>query len=166
MSRLRIFALIALITFALGIALVGNALAGEKVKLRVVWYGVKWQSVDVAGEEGRILYNNEQKGIVTVLQGNNLLDGMVITDVGCGDMNTKTGIGSAHGVNEWTDRDGDKIYWAWEGKGTKEFWSGPITIVRGTGKFQGLKGHAIWTYYGVAPNQAYADWEGEVQFSR
>ena len=166
MSRSKLIAFIVLITLAFGVALVCDALAGEKVKFRVVWYMVKFQSLDVAGEEGRILYLMEQKGIVTVLQGNKLLDGMVITDVGCGDQNTKMGTGSAHGVNEWTDRGGDKIYWTWEGKGVKGVWSGPITIMRGTGKFERLKGNANWTYNGVAPNQAYADWDGELEWSR
>jgi hypothetical protein len=169
MFRFKILALIALFTFALGLALAGEAVAGQKVKFRVVWHNVKWETVNVPVEEGRILYLFEAKAIVTVLQGNKLLDGMLISDVGCGDMNTKTGTGSGHGVNEWTDRDGDKIYWTWEGNWTdmgKGVWSGPITIVRGTGKFERLKGNATYTYHAVAPKQAYADWDGELEWPR
>ena len=163
MSRFKLIACIALIILAFGVALVGDALAGEKIKARVVWYRIKWEPVNVPGEEGRIVFVYEQKGIVTVLQGNKQLDGIAVVDVGCGDMNTKTGTGSNHGANEFTDRDGDKIYWTWEGKQVKGVWSGPITIVRGTGKFERLKGKATWSYYGVTPNQAYADWDGELE---
>jgi len=45
MSKIRIFAFIALITLAFGVALVGGALAGEKVKGRTVWYTVKWEQI-------------------------------------------------------------------------------------------------------------------------
>ena len=166
MSKIKIFAFIALIALAFGLALVGDAVAGEKFKLRPVWYGVKFEPVNVPGEEGRILFVMEQKGILTVLQGSKLLDGMVGSDVFYGDLNTKTGTGSGGGVIEWTDRDGDKIYWAWEAKVVKGVWSGPITSVRGTGKFEGLKGKATWIAFAAAPNQDYVDWDGELEWPR
>ena len=112
MSKLRIFALIALITFALGVALVGNALAGEKFKCRVVWYWVKAESINVPGEEGRIMLIREDKGILTILQGSKLMDGMAGVNVPCVDVNIKTGTGFGHGALLFTDRDGDKMYWA------------------------------------------------------
>ncbi len=39
MSKLKIVGMMALIAFAIGIFLVGDTLAGEKVKGRIVWYG-------------------------------------------------------------------------------------------------------------------------------
>jgi len=166
MSRFKILALIALFTFALGLALASDALAGEKIKFRAVWYTVKFEPLNVPGEEGRILYLVEWKGILTVFQGSKLLDGMVGSVVGYGDLNTKTGTGSGEGVIEWTDRDGDRIYWAYEAKAVKGVTSGPITVIRGTGKFEGLKGRATWINYEPAPNQTYTDWDGELEWSR
>ena len=167
MSRFKILALIALFTFALGLALASDALAGEKIKFRAVWYTVKFEPLNVPGEEGRILYLVEWKGILTVFQGSKLLDGMALFNVGVLDMNTKTGIGSGHGVIECTDRDGDKIYTTYEAKGVKGLWSGPWDFVRGTGKFEGLKGKATWSNVpNVAPNQNYSDCEGELEWPR
>ena len=166
MSRFKILALIALFTLGLGLALAGEALAGEKFKARNVWYAVKSDSVNVPGEEGRIFYMWEQKGIQTVFQGSKLLDGMAINNVGFGDLNTKTGSGSGQGAFECTDRDGDKIYWTWETKVVKGLWSGPWTVLRGTGKFEGLKGKGTWSNVNVAPNQDYVDWEGELELPR
>ncbi len=166
MSKSKIVGIMALIAFAMGILLVENALAGEKFKLRAIWYNIKFEPVNVPGEEGRILFPLEQKGILTVFQGSKLLDGMASFCVAVGDLNTKTGPGSGHGVIECTDRDGDKIYWTWEGKAVKGLWSGPMTVVRGTGKFEGLKGKATWSTVPVAPNQSYVDWEGDMDLPR
>jgi hypothetical protein len=166
MSRFKIFTLIGLFTFPLGLALVGEAVAGEKIKGRNVWYRVKAEVVNVPGEEGRVFFMAEDKGILTVFQGSKLLDGMALFNVFVLDMNTKTGTGSGHGVVECTDRDGDKIYTTFEAKGVKGLWSGPWAFVRGTGKFEGLRGKATWSSVPVAANQHYSDWEGELEWSR
>ncbi len=166
MSRSKIVGILALVTFSISVFLVGNAMAGEKFKWRIVWYTVKSETVNVPSEEGRILLVWEDKGILTVLQGSKLMDGMVGFNVGSADLNTKTGTGVGHGENVWTDRDGDKMYWAWEGKAEKGFYSGQDTFMRGTGKFEGMKGKGTWTGIMAAPNQAYVDRECEVEFPR
>jgi hypothetical protein len=166
MSKLKIVGMMALITFAMGILLVGDALAGEKFKWRVVWYTVKDESTNVPGEEGRIMMIREDKGILTVLQGNKLMDGMAGLNVYYIDMNTKTRTGFGHGLMLFTDRDGDKMYWAFEGKAKGGPFSGACTIVRGTGKFEEAKGKATWSSLRVAPNQFYVDWEGEMDLPR
>ena len=166
MSRFKLIAFIALITLAFGVAPVGDALGGEKIKVRTVWYRVKAEVVNVPGEEGRIFFNAEDRGIMTVLQGSKLLDGMALFNVFVLDMNTKTGTGSGHGAIECTDRDGDKIYTTYEAKGVKGLWSGPWDFVRGTGKFEGLKGKATWSAVNVNPSQHYSDCEGELEWSR
>ncbi len=164
MSKFKIVGIImALIAFVMSILLAGNSVAAEKFKWRVTWYGVKVQSVDVPGEEGRIMMIGENKGVLTVLQGNKLMDGMAGVNVPSLDFNTKTGTGVGHGAMLFTDRDGDKMFWAWEGKGVKGIWSGLATMVRGTGKFERLKGKATWSQVIVAPNQFYVDWEGEME---
>ena len=91
------------------------------------------------------------------------MDGMAGLVVGSTDANTKMGTGFGHGEIIFTDGGGDQIYWAYEAKGEKGIWSGPATIVKGTGKFEGLKGKATWSQVVVAPNQLYVDWEGEME---
>ena len=166
MSKSKIVGMMVLIAFAMSIVLVNCAVAAEKFKWRVVWYNVKFQSLNVPGEEGRIMAFYENKGILTVLEGSKLMDGMAAVDVGSYDLNTKTGTGLGHGEIHFTNRDGDKIYWGWECKVANNFWSGPITIVRGTGKFQGVKGKATYSSVDVAPGQNYVDWDGEVELPR
>lgn len=166
MSKSKFLGIMALIAFVVGILLVGNSVAAEKFKWRIVWYSVKVQSIDVPGEEGRIMAVREDKGILTVLQGSKLMDGMAAVHAPSIDVNTKTGTGFGHGTILLTNRDGDKIYCTWEGKGEKGLWSGPASIVRGTGKFEGVTGKAVWSSVNVAPNQMYVDWEGEIELPR
>jgi len=163
MPKSKIVGIMALIAFVMGILLVGNSVAGEKFKWCIVWYVTKSESVNVPREEGRIMLVSEAKGILTVLQGSQRMDRMAGVVVYSGDVNTKTGTGFNHGEIHFTDRDGDKTYWSFEGKGVKGRFSGPMTFVRGTGKFEGLKAKATWSTVTVAPNQFYADWDGEME---
>jgi hypothetical protein len=166
MCKFKIVGIMVLIAFAVGILLVENAVAAEKFKWCAVWYVTKSESVNVPGEEGRIINVSEAKGILTVLQGSQRMDRMAGVVVYSVDVNTKTGTGFNHGVIEFTDRDGDKTYWSFEGKGEKGIFSGPITSVRETGKFEGLKAKATWSSVFVTPNQFYADWDGEMELPR
>jgi len=166
MSKFKIVGMTVLIAFAMSIFLVGNGVAAEKFKWCAVWYIVKSKSVNVPSEEGRIMLVNEAKGILTVLQGSQRMDRMAGVVVYSADVNTKTGTGFNHGEIQFTDRDGDKTYWSFEGKAVKGSWSGPMTFVRGTGKFEGLKAKATWSTVTVAPNQFYADWDGEMELPR
>jgi hypothetical protein len=166
MSKSKIVGMTLLIAFAMSIFLVGNGVAAEKFKWRAVWYIAKSEAVNVPGEEGRIVLIREDKGILTVLEGSKLMDGMVGVNVPSVDVNPKTGTGFGHGVILFTDRDGDKMHWSWEGKAVKGGFSGPMTFVRGTGKFEGLKAKATFSTVTVAPNQFYADWEGEMELPR
>jgi len=166
MSKLKIAGIMALIAFVMGILLVGNLAAAEKFKWCAVWYVTKSESVNVPREEGRVMFVAEAKGILTVLQGSQRMDRMAGVVVYSVDVNTKTGTGFNHGEIQFTDRDGDKTYWSFEGKAVKGRFSGPMTFVRGTGKFEGLKAKATWSSVTVAPNQFYADWDGEMELPR
>ena len=166
MSKSKIVGIMALTVFAMFIILAGNAVAGERFKWRAVWYTPKSESINVPGEEGRIMVICEDKGILGVIEGSKLMDGMAGVDVYCLDMNTKTGTGFGHGMIQFTNRDGDKIYWEWEGRTKNGGFGGPATITKGTGKFEGLKGKANWSTVTVTPNQFYADWEGEMDLPR
>ncbi len=166
MCKFKFVGMMVLIAFVMWIVLLGDAVAGEMFKWRTVWYTAKSESVNVPVEEGRIMVVSEAKGILTVLQGNQRMDRMAGVHVGSFDVNTKTGTGFGHGEIHYTDRDGDKMYWSWEGKAVKGNWSGPMTFVRGTGKFEGLKAKATFSSVTIAPNQYYADWEGEMDLPR
>ncbi len=169
MSKSKMVAMTALIVFAMGILLVGNAVAGEKFKARTVTYTVKFQAIDIPDEKGHVLYVFEQKGIVTVfegLQAKKYMDGIVNTSWGVADANPKTEQWSGRGYAERIDRDGDKIYMTWEGRLGKKGVEGTLIFVKGTGKFEGIKGKASWLGVLVAPNQAYNDFEGEIEWPR
>ena len=167
MSKSKIIALIGLITFAFGITAIGNAVAGEKFKTSTVYYAVKWERVDVPDEEGHLVAIGEYKGISKNMEGKTFADGWVVWYVNAIDINVKTGLGSGHGYGEMTDRDGDKIYWRDEAKRLRgkiwaSYWEAQVTIVKGTGKYEGAKGKATAFAYPIAPKQFYADLEWEV----
>jgi len=163
MAYSKIVGIMVLIAFAFGILLVENAVAGEKFNWRAVWYRVKSESVNASGEEGRAIRIYEDRGILTVLQGNKQMDGLAGVNVGFSDSNSKTGAGLAQGEVHFIDRNGDKIYWTWEFKGAKGIWSGTASLFRGTGKFEGMKGKATLSSVLLTPNQFYVNWEGEME---
>jgi hypothetical protein len=109
------------------------------------------------------------KGIQTIFEGlqtKKLWDGTVQTGWGLVDGNPKTKQWSGHGYTERIDRDGDKVYTKWEGQAGKEGAQGTFIFVKGTGKYEGIKGKATWSSVVVAPNQGYTDFEGEVEWPR
>ena len=151
----------ALVAFTMSIALVGNAVAGEKFKWRIEWNMGKPAVVNVPGEEGQIMSLREDKGVLKVLVGSKVMDGMAGVNVGANDMNTKTASGFGHGEIHFT-RGEDNMYWAWEGRAKNGPWSGPATLGKGTGKFAGMKGKATWSLVPVSAEQYYVHWEGEL----
>ena len=51
-----------------------------------------------------------------------------------------------------------------KGKSVKKgHWEGKWTIVKGTGKFQGIIGGGTYSSYMLAPGQSYSEWEGEIE---
>jgi hypothetical protein len=168
MSKSKIVGIMTLITFSMGIFLVGNVLAGEKFKARNAYHSVKWEQVNVGDEEGHVVAVYESKAITTNLEGKWFSDGSVERNTGLWDINLKTGLGSVHGYAEMADKDGNKYYYTLEGKvveagkPTKGVW----TIVKGTGKFEGITGKGTWEYYPLGPGEGYSNWEIEVELPR
>ena len=171
MSRFKLFAFIALITLAFGVALVGNTLAAEKVKGRNVSHAVKWEQINVGDEDGHVVAVSEGKGITTNLEGKWLFNGWPYHDTSLYDINPKTGLGSGQGYGDQTDRDGDKVYWTWEGKMLKGgkfgtgYWAGTWAFVKGTGKFEGIQGRGTFQSYDIG-GDTLNDWEGDVELRR
>ncbi|MGD0623149.1 MAG: hypothetical protein ABSB32_00350 [Thermodesulfobacteriota bacterium] len=171
MSKSKIVAMMALIAFAMGIFLVGDAAAGEKFKGRTVWYTIKWEPINAPGEEKHLLAVADSKGINSNTEGKAFGEGAVERSVGVYDVDIKTESGFQHGYMESTDRDGDKIYYRWEARRIKgKLWGseyeGQSTILRGTGKYEGIQGKGTYSLYLIAPMQSYTDWEMEVELPR
>jgi hypothetical protein len=116
MSKSKIVAMMALIAFAVSIFLVGNAVAGEKVKWRDVWVTKKWEQINVADEKDHVIALWEGSGITCNLEGKTFLDGWAANGAAITDINPKTGA-IAKGYNTYTNKDGDKIYLTFEQKG-------------------------------------------------
>ena len=171
MSKSKIIALVALISFAFAVTAIGNAVAGERHKGRTVWYGVKWEQINVPGEEGHIIAVSHAKGITSNMEGKTFGDGWIIQSAGLYDLNVKAGLGSAHGYGEWADKNGEKFYWTWKAKLVRgepwgAYWEGEFAVVNGVGRFKGIKGKGTMGNYSlskVAPKQTYTDWEMEVE---
>ncbi len=159
MSRFKLIAFMALIAIALSISLISDALAGEMVKGRNTNYTTKWQQIPVGDEEGHVIALWESRSITTIFEGKAIPDGLVGRTVGCIDMG-KTGVRSLHYINEFTDKDGDKIYCG-EGAGP-----GKWVYLRGTGKFEGIRGGGSAKSYQLNAEQSYVDWEADVELPR
>jgi len=171
MAAIRVMAFVALIALV-AMAVVGDALAGEKWKGRTVWYAVKWEQVNVPGEEGHLVAVCEAKAIGSRIEGEVLREGQIEHVAQLLDIDLKTGLGHGHGYGVSTDRDGDKYWSRWEGKRVKggklfaSYWEGQTTLLGGTGKFEGIQGGGPFSSYPIAPMQWYSDWELEVELPK
>jgi len=166
MSRFKLLACIALITFAFGVALVGDALAGERGKVvsREVYFMASIPSAKVPDVEGHAIYLFEAKGIGFSEEWGAAL----ISLAGTADY-TK-GAGPNEGYSHFTYADGSTITIRWKGRskegpapgtvGRREG-DGTWTYIEGTGKFEGIKGRGTYKYFVLGPGQWYSDGEGE-----
>jgi hypothetical protein len=151
------------ITFAAGMTWLDTAVAGEKFKLRTVKYATNWQQIEISDVEGHIINVHDAVGIITNMEGKSFGDGWVMRHFGFGDGNPQ-GDSIANGYEEVTDKDGDKFYSKYEGKPVGEYvYKGDYTIIKGTGKYEGIKGKGTWTAYIVAPFQWYTDEEWDIE---
>ncbi|MBM3299883.1 MAG: hypothetical protein FJY85_08005 [Deltaproteobacteria bacterium] len=168
MRATRVIASIAVIALFMGVAVVGDALAGEKVKFRAAFYRVKVEAVPVGDEEGHLVVVVEDKGIATNLEGKKFLDGWALRQMGLSDANRNVGTWSSQGYTEFTDPDGDKIYVAWQGKRLQKDLpgEGTVRLIKGTGKWQGIQGTGKWRSYYPATDRLYSDVEWDVEWPR
>ena len=167
MSRFKLAAFIALVTLAFGVALVGDVLAGEKVKGRNAFHMTNWQSAKVGDREGHLMGLFEAKGINTAISGNRYADGALMNEVGIMDLlDANTGQRIAHGYEEIICRDGDKIYCRWEITSVSEgVRYGTWEYISGTGRYEGIKGTGTFASY-LPGDRWYGDWEGEVELPK
>jgi len=168
MRSIRVMALITVIALFVGVTVMGEAIAGEKVKGRGVAYMTNWQSAKVADREGHVMGFWEGKGVQTVISGPRYVDGAAYNEVGVVDLlNPQTGERKGmHGYNEVICRDGDKIYLQWEFTHASEgMLHGTWEYYLGTGRYKGIKGKGTYSSH-VLGDRWYADWEGEVELAK
>ena len=162
MSRFKLFAFIALITLVFGIAVVGDALAGEKGKVvvRDVFFSQGYlASTKVADVDGHAMNLLEAKGMsFSEKWGPCLLVLRVVQDY------TK-GVGPYEGYIHYTYSDGSTITIKIKGEGKAAGpgakGEGTWTYLKGTGEFEGIQGGGTREYWVLGPGQWYADAKGE-----
>ena len=154
---------IKLIILAFLIVIVNYSMAGEKQKVKghTAETNVKWEQIEVGDEEGHVIAISESKRIGFIETTDEKIIGR---GVGILDLNLKTGQGSGNGYTVSIDKDGDKRYSKWEGESVAEsHWKGKWTFVKGTGKYEGIKGGGTFSSFTLAPGQSYSEWEGEIE---
>jgi len=169
MSKFKIVGMMAMIAFAMGIVLVGHAVAGERGKIieRWVQYTTTVQTLKVPDVEGHSIHMVETKGI-----GSDEKWGAYLTDQTY-TMDLIKAEGTHQGYGHATFPDGSTMSVKFEGKnkGASIKFSadiagsvgaeGTFTYIKGTGKFEGIGGGGTYKVYILGPGQFYADMEGE-----
>ena len=163
MSRTKIISAIAIIIFLFVVAMLNNAVAGEKQKIKAhgVSHTVKSEQIIVGDEEGHILVISESRAVyIDEISGERRSDrGVHFIDI-----NPNSRSVSLQGYGIEVDKDGDKIIRKTEGKAVaKGQLKGTWTIIKGTGKFDGAKGGGTWTSYNMGQGQMYIEVEGEAE---
>ncbi|MCF8038007.1 MAG: hypothetical protein K9K79_01695 [Desulfohalobiaceae bacterium] len=162
MSWNKLFAITTMVIFVLGAAMFDCALAGEKMKWHGAAFTTDWQQIKVGDVEGHViavskakqLYINEKTG-----------EKHVSNTVDTFDMNLKTGQGSLRGYGVSILKNGDKTYRRHEGKSIgKGHWHGTWSWVKGTGKYEGIKGGGTWETFSMGRGEpSYVEVEGEME---
>jgi hypothetical protein len=163
MSKFKIVGMMALIAFAMGIVLVGGAVAAEKGKVvvRHVNYITTIHTLKVPDMEGHINILYEAKGISSYEKWGAALIYTINT------VDLIKGAGPFQGYSHTTFPDGSTITAKFEGKSTgggapgATHSEGTWTYFKGTGKFEGIQGRGTLKTYFLSPGQYYADYEGE-----
>ncbi len=165
MSRFKILVLVALITLAFSVVLVGDALAGEKGKIisREVYCASTFPSVKVPDAEGHAIYLVDAKGV-------GFSEAWGASAAVCtGTSEVIKGGGPVAGYGHFTYADGSTITIKYKGeaKGTAYGTSGRRegegiwAYVSGTGRFAGIQGEGTYKWYVVSPGVWYSDGVGE-----
>jgi len=164
MSRSKLCAVLILVSFVLMVAMIDGAVAAEKMKFHGTSVTTNSQTMEVGDEEGHMLiiaeakqiYINQETGVNATSISKSLMD-----------INIKTGRGSLKGYGVTTYPNGDKIFRMHEGKPVgKGHWKGTYSYIRGTGKYEGVKGKGTWDSYSLAQGMSYMEIEGEQEIPK
>lgn len=163
MSWSKIISVISVFIFVLTVATINYAVAGEKRKHKSHATSINdnWHQIEVGDEEGHVIATFTARQI----HFDEITDEKYVSsNVNFADFNTKTGQGFMQGYGTFTYKDGDKVFRSYEGKPVgKGHWKGTYVYIKGTGKYEGVKGSGTWDSYSLAPMQSYLEVEGEIE---
>ena len=165
MSISKIVAVSTVVLFIFGFVMIDSAVAGEKMKSHGTSFNTEMKQIEVGDEEGHVMIITKSKALyindITGEKG-------VGTSVNTLDINPMAKQFSLRGCGWMVDKDGDKIMREHEGKPVgKDHWKGTWTYVKGTGKFEGIKGSGTWDSYSMGQGQpSYMEVEGEVEMPK
>ncbi len=159
MIRSKLLAGIIWFFFVFGIAMFDCAMAGEKIRVSATGVRTKWHSIEVGDESGHTIAVFENKNVYIDEKTGEKSTGI---SRGTLDMNFKTGKGTVKGYVVRTFSNGDKVISMYEGnpagKGRSK---GTFTVIRGTGKLEGIKGKGTWESKSLAPGISHMILDGE-----
>ena len=162
MSWIKKIPLISLIVLAFSLLMLDCTLAGEKIKLHGSSFITEWQQMEVGDTEGHVMAVYKSKQIYLNEMTN---EKFTSSEVSTMDVNFKTGQGSlqGYGVSEFAN--GDITTRTFEGKSVGQgHWKGTWSFVRGTGKYDGVKGGGTWDVYSMGQGKPeYVEVEGEME---
>lgn len=115
-------------------------------------------------EKGHVLFLGTFSGVFFNDVANGFIDKSAVECPGVNDIVNGLSV-AGHGYCTITDKDGDKAFSVWKGKGTSPgFGGGDFQWTGGTGKYTGIKGNNTYRYTGISNTPAsWLVWEGEWQ---
>ena len=144
--------MITVIFLIFGIAIIGNAVAGEKQKWIGTSINVKWEQLEVGDEEGHVIGITKSKQIYI---NQNTGEKTTSVSIGLMDINPKKGQVFGHGYGISFSKDGSKTFRSWEGKAVgKGHMQGVWKVIKGTGNNEGATGGGTWDSYSLAPQHS------------
>jgi hypothetical protein len=157
MSKSKIVGMMALIAFAMGIPLVGNALAGKEAT-ETFTTGVYSTSKVITLGQDYIYGAGEGFGIIVGDTGKEMVHGASVHPVYL--FQVEKGFYSQTGAVVWTLLNGDKIFLKFiDSAKPGETPKGTLTVLGGTGKCAGIEGSAEYTTHPSVPSVEGA-WQG------
>jgi hypothetical protein len=146
---------------ASGLSSMDFATASKSYRLRAVRTTTR-QKLKVGDQEGHLVLVFEETGIQSNRQGREFQDAWMCRDAGVWDTSSGT-----HGYEIITDKDGDKLYMAWESTAMRgDGADGTCILVDGTGKFEGIKGKGTWFAHNSTDPWQYVNFEFEVESAK
>jgi hypothetical protein len=162
MLRSKIISVTTVFLFVFGIVMINCAVAGETMRWHGTSFSTDWKQIEVGDEEGHVLAVSSAKQLYVDEKTG---EKSVGDDVNTMDINMKTGQGSLSGYGWTADKDGDKIIRTHEGKPVgKGHWKGTFKYIKGTGKYEGIKGSGTWDSYSMGQGEpSYIEVEGDIE---
>ena len=162
MSWSKILTITTVVVFVFGLAMIDCAVAGEKLRVHGVSFTTDWKQIEVGDEEGHVIAIYKAKQLYV---DDKTGEKMVSDEVNSLDINLKTGQDTVTGYGVEIFPNGDEIFRVHEGKPVgKGHWKGTWTYVKGSGKYEGIKGGGTWDSYSMRRGQpSYVEVEGEAE---